>query len=302
MAQESSSLSIKFKKNDRTFLPNEKIEGVVVVSAYKGWSHKGIRLLAEGKVHLSTQSRGILSRGDSNGRTIDLFRHETEAVAAGSFPHGVFEIPFEFTLKALPNAQIYETYHGINVSVIYAISLDCERGMTKKDLFYDVEFLVQNPPPSKSPADSSNPKNFDLSPETLENVDLALLAQLPKFKVVGRLHKSTFSLNQPLTGELTIQSTSVAIKSIELQLVRVESVASLGQFNKELTEIQNIQICDNNPPIDMLIPMYCVFPRLFTCPTLTSHAEFKIEFELNAIIVFSDGYVVTENFPLTLVR
>ena len=29
---------------------------------------------------------------------------------------------------------------------------------------------------------------------------------------------------------------------------------------------------------------------------------FKVEFEVNLIVVFSDGYMVTENFPITLYR
>ena len=44
-----------------------------------------------------------------------------------------------------------------------------------------------------------------------------------------------------------------------------------------------------------------VFPRLFTCPTVVSE-DFKVEFEVNLIVIFGDGYMITENFPITLVR
>lgn len=41
------------------------------------------------------------------------------------------------------------------------------------------------------------------------------------------------------------------------------------------TEIQNIQIGDGDIPRGIEIPIYMVFPRLFTCPTLIKQ-NFKI--------------------------
>lgn len=41
------------------------------------------------------------------------------------------------------------------------------------------------------------------------------------------------------------------------------------------TEIQNIQIGDGDVPQNINIPIYMVFPRLFTCPTLITK-NFKI--------------------------
>ena len=52
---------------------------------------------------------------------------------------------------------------------------------------------------------------------------------------------------------------------------------------------------------NLAIPIYMIFPRLFTCPTLTA-GDFKLEFEVNLIVIFGDGYMITENFPITLVR
>ena len=44
-----------------------------------------------------------------------------------------------------------------------------------------------------------------------------------------------------------------------------------------------------------------VFPRLFTCPTIASRT-FKIEFEVNLVVLLSDGHLIKENFPLLLYR
>jgi len=41
------------------------------------------------------------------------------------------------------------------------------------------------------------------------------------------------------------------------------------------TEIQNIQIADGDVCRELPIPIYMIFPRLFTCPSLTT-SNFKI--------------------------
>ena len=63
----------------------------------------------------------------------------------------------------------------------------------------------------------------------------------------------------------------------------------------------------------LAIPIFMVFPRLFTCPTLATRT-FKIEFEINLVVMLSDGHLITgrefilfefisiENFPIRLVR
>lgn len=118
----------------------------------------------------------------------------------------------------------------------------------------------------------------------------------------------------------------MAIKSIELQLVRVETCGCAEGYSRDgnytwpcifhfnskwtqtksiivvpATEIQTIQIAEGNVCPKLQIPIYMTFPRLFTCPTLLSK-NFKIEFELNLFVVFKDEYLVTETFPIVLHR
>ncbi len=70
---------------------------------------------------------------------------------------------------------------------------------------------------------------------------------------------------------------------------------------REVTEIQNLQIGDGDVSRNMFIPIYMLFPRMFTCPT-TILPTTSVEFEVNIIINFEDHYSVTENFPIVLVR
>jgi len=228
-------------------------------------------------------------------------KYEAEAAPAGRFADGVTEVPFEFLLKPLPGQTLYESYHGVYISVIYSILVTCDRGMMKKSLRKDSEFIVEVPSPNSPATEDPVPATFTISPDSIENIDKDTLAALPKFKVSGKLHRSKYPINVPFTGEVIVEESSVPIRSIEVQLVRVESVLVENQASRESTEVQNIQIGEGNTCRGMVVPMYMVFPRLFSCATVIT-PQFKIEFEANLIIVFIDGYMITENFPIALSR
>ena len=90
---------------------------------------------------------------------------------------------------------------------------------------------------------------------------------------------------------MTVSHSSTSIRSTELQLVRVETCGCAEGFSRDATEIQNIQIGEGDMCRNIAIPIYMIFPRLFTCPTLN-----------NIIVVFQDDHLVTENFPIKLLR
>jgi len=48
-------------------------------------------------------------------------------------------------------------------------------------------------------------------------------SSLPRFLIRGHLDTTSCAVTRPLTGELLLESSEVTIKSIELQLVRVET-------------------------------------------------------------------------------
>nr|XP_061801749.1 vacuolar protein sorting-associated protein 26C-like isoform X4 [Nerophis lumbriciformis] len=145
----------------------------------------------------------------------------------------------------------------------------------------------------------TTPVNFTITPDTLQNVRER--SSLPKFLIRGHLDNTTCIINRPLTGELMVESSDVPIKSIELQLVRVETCGCAEGYARDATEIQNIQIAEGDVCRGLPIPIYMVFPRLFTCPTLET-TNFKVEFEINIVTVLHDDHLITENFPLKLCR
>jgi hypothetical protein len=298
---EHSYLEIKLNKFDRVYRPNSRVDGSVIVHAYKGWQHQGLKLIVEGKVYMNSTARGVGILDSMNStKPLILFREESELVSSGKFVDGPTEVPFEFIVTTQNGQPLIESYHGVFVSIIYSICISCERGVMKKGLIREMEFIVEIPS-LRIPESIST--EFNITPDSLENVRKEDLAKVPNFRISGKLHRSVCPINLPFTGEVVIELCDSPIRSIELQLVRVETVIGDHGNNspREATEIQTIQIGEGNVCRNMVVPMYMVFPRLFSCPTILN-SMFKLEFEINLIVVFGDGYMVTENFPIVLVR
>lgn len=75
------------------------------------------------------------------------------------------------------------------------------------------------------------------------------------------------------------------------------------------TEIQNIQVADGNVSSGVSIPIYMIFPRLFSCCT-TKTANFKIgKYEFDTILDYCFDYslykmlgILKKYFSLTLFK
>ena len=92
------------------------------------------------------------------------------------------------------------------------------------------------------------------------------------------------------------------MESVSLALGGSSSdVSKGGEMAKESTEIESLQIAIGDVVKGLTIPIYMVLPRVYTCPSLKT-ATFEVQFEINLQIVFEDGYMVTENFPISLHR
>jgi vacuolar protein sorting-associated protein 26C len=234
-------------------------------------------------------------------KPIPLLNYSRELVKAGKFPDGETEVPFEFKLEPMSGGKLYETYHGVFVNTQYLIRVEMARSMFAKNLQKQLEFIVECTPEERSPEPVPEPIEFDITPASLENVKKEVLKRIPQFSIKGRIDSNTCNINKPLTGELVIAESEVVVRSIEIQLVRVETCGCADGYAKEATEIQNIQIADGDLQRGVPVPIFMVFPRLFTAPTLSTRT-FKIEFEVNVVVMLQDGHLITENFPIKLVR
>ncbi|XP_072471071.1 vacuolar protein sorting-associated protein 26C isoform X2 [Notamacropus eugenii] len=205
------------------------------------------------------------------------------------------------TMEGLVNLQLSAKSVGMFEafcnSVKYTLRCDLRRSLLAKDLTKICEFIIHSAP--QKGKSTPSPVDFTITPETLQNVKER--ASLPKFLIRGHLNSTNCVITQPLTGELVVEYSEAAIKNIELQLVRVETCGCAEGYARDATEIQNIQIADGDVCRGLSVPIYMIFPRLFTCPTLET-TNFKVEFEVNIVVLLHDDHLITENFPLKLCR
>lgn len=293
-----ASLDIKLKKANKVYKEGDIVKGVVVVNSKGDLSHNGLALTMEGSVNLqlSAKSVGVFEAFYNSLKPIQLVQYNIELTKPGKIPYGSTEIPFEMPLRAKSNKKLHETYHGVFVNIMYTLKADMKRPLLSKDLQKVSEFIVEFTGNEKI---VDKPVEFTSSPSSLENVNKQ--ANVPDFLIRGKVDSVNCCITKPFSGELVVEKSSIPIRSIELQLVRVETCGCAEGFARDPTEIQNIQLADGDVCRGLTIPIYMVFPRLFTCPTLTT-GNFKIEFEVNVVVIFQDDHLVTENFPITLTR
>ncbi|KAJ0172840.1 hypothetical protein K1T71_011979 [Dendrolimus kikuchii] len=300
----SVNLTIQLKRASKVYHEGETIAGVVVIDSNSDVRHEGLTLTMEGCVNLqlNTKNVGILDAFSSNIKPLNLINTCIELVPPGKIPTGITEIPFEMPLRARQAVSpgypgLLETYHGVFVNIMYILKCSMKRSFLNKPLNVTCQFFVQyqqqEPPPLK-------PVRCEITPSTIRaSSSGSSRASMPHFQIYAEIDTTVCPLDKPITGKIRVDECSVPIKSIELQLVRVETCTVL--FSRDATEIQNIQIGEGDVCRSRDIPLYMVLPRLFTCPTTTT-VNFKIEFELNIAVIFEDDYLVTENFPILLLR
>jgi len=293
-----TTVDIKLKKANKTYREGDHIVGLVVIQGKGDVVHNGITLFIEGSVNmqLSAKSVGLFEAFYNSVKPITLINGNFEIAKPGKIPSGKTEIPFDITLKPHGNRHLYETYHGVFINIQYMLRCEMRRTLLNKDLIKTCEFLVEVK--SLQPS-TCKPVEFRITPGSLHPVKEKI--KMPSFALSGKLDSAVCSITQPFTGELVLEFTDVTIKSIELQLVRVETCGCAEGYSKDPTEIQNLQIADGDICRGIVIPLYMIFPRLFTCPTLAT-TNFKIEFELNVVLIFADDHLITENFPIQLIR
>lgn len=125
----------------------ELVQGQVIISSPKGFAHQGIAMKVEGSARLqvSAKSAGLFDAFYNTVPPMELVYLHIPVAPAGKVPFGVTKFPFEFELVGNDKQPLFETYHGVYVSVKYEIVCDCVRGIMKSTLHKTLEFIVEVP-------------------------------------------------------------------------------------------------------------------------------------------------------------
>ena len=197
---EHSTVDVKLDRADRVYRPGESVSGSLLVIAKDGWTHTGVQLsvLGQAKLQLSARSVGLFE-SMSNLKPLVLLEKNIQVLPPGKVPNGLTSAAFEFQL---PEKGLFESYHGVYINVSFTITATVNRSAMKKSLTRTIEFIVEVP---KVPKLEPDPEPFNITPESLENVNASTIANIPTFTITGKLFHKQCPINLPFTGELNIQ-------------------------------------------------------------------------------------------------
>ncbi|XP_062014239.1 uncharacterized protein LOC133730714 [Rosa rugosa] len=132
---------------------------------------------------------------------------------AGKIASGITEIPFSMHIRQPKEDNLekfYETFHGGNINIQYLVTVDISRGYLYKSLSTTMEFIVES--------DKGG------------------------FRIIGKM-ATQCSLSDPVSGELTVEASAVPISSIDIHLLRVESILLGEKIVTEKSVVQTTQVC-----------------------------------------------------------
>ena len=183
-----------------------------------------------------------------------MVQYTLDVAPSGKIPSGRTEIPFELPLKPRGRKPLYETYHGVFVNVQYFVRCDIKRSFLAKDVNKALEFIVEDKAPAKAEEEENKVVSFKIMPESLQNTRDR--TNIPRFCISGKLDSLHCKISEPLTGEVNmkihkhwlvysgrtillvksqvvIEHCEAVIKSIELQLVRVETCGCAEGYSRD---------------------------------------------------------------------
>jgi len=298
-------VDIRLNRHSKVYHEQEPIRGVVVISSKTDLKHDGVVLSMDGHVNLQLSSKtvGIFEAFYQSVKPIQLLAYQTELGKPGKLSAGVTELPFEIPLKCRNNRVLYETYHGVFINIQYSLKCEVKRSfLIGTSLQKTVEFIVEY---GSSPSSPSPALTELVTPGEMKRMDFDMASEsgskLGIFRAHGHLDSVICPISKPFTGEIIIEKSEYPVKSIEVQLIRVETCGCAEGYAKDASEIQTIQIGEGNVCRGLPIPIFMIFPRLFSCPTVST-TNFKIEFEVNIVVVLANEFYKSENFPIKITR
>ncbi|CAI9295472.1 unnamed protein product [Lactuca saligna] len=312
------SVEIKLSRSNRTYRPHEPLQGKIITKFPSSVSHRGIHLTVNGSVNLQVRggSAGLIESLYGVLKPIPILKKSIEVEPCGKISAGTTQIPFSIILKHKEeDTKFYETFHGANINIQYLLTVDVVRGYLHKSLSATVEFIIES--------ELGGHPEKPVSPEmvffyiTQDTQRHSLLHELKSggFKVSGRICTQCL-VGDPLVGEVTVEASAVPIYSIDIHLLRVESIMVGEKIATETSVLQTTQIADGDVCRSICLPVYVILPRLLTCPTVFA-GPFSVEFKVTIVVTFqtelynvqpkSDPrafrkWVAMESLPLELVQ
>ncbi|AEE32314.1 Vacuolar protein sorting-associated protein 26 [Arabidopsis thaliana] len=313
----ATTVNVKLSRSNRIYRSSEPVEGKIVIKSATSISHQAIRLSVNGSVNLQVRggSAGVIESFYGVIKPIQIVKKTIEVKSSGKIPPGTTEIPFSLNLREPGEGiveKFYETFHGTNINIQVS---NIPRGYLHKPLSATMEFIIESG--RVDLPERPIPPEIVIFYITQDTQRHPLLPDIKTggFRVTGKL-ATQCSLQDPLSGELTVEASSVPITSIDIHLLRVESIIVGERIVTETSLIQSTQIADGDVCRNMTLPIYVLLPRLLMCPSVFA-GPFSVEFKVCITISFKSKlakaqpksdptaprlWMALERLPLELVR
>lgn len=294
-------LTLALDKINKTFYAGDNISGkILLINKLKQTVQYDLQIQVEGRLTVKNFKNNPPTNQNIPFYIKKIQIRSQEYSTVGSSTNISFKFPLNSENADLQN--LYESYHGVRMSVSYeltAIALCNGKLYTSKP--EKLIILVSGQGINKTFGTKRMPYQFTISNQNIESVKLAQ-DQVPQFQIECYVENINNCIDKPFNGFCCVKNCSVEIKSIELQFIRNEKILVKGLEDQGgSSEIQNLQIGDGDVLRNSEIPMYMLFPRIFSCANLDNN-NVKLSFEMNIIIVLVNGVVIMDNFPVNLWR
>jgi vacuolar protein sorting-associated protein 26 len=212
-----------------TFYDRENVSGKVIINLgkSKSFDHTGIKVELFGLIEYANDKK-------NSTKFISLTR---DLEPPGSLTSEISNLNFSFTNVE----KQYETVRGNNVTVKYIIKVTITTKM--RTLTWEQEFGVVNPLSNSVLAESNEPIKLEVGIEDW-------------LHLIFDVERSKFSLKDCIIGSVTFKKVSIRLKSMEIQIIKRETIAAGNQVENDV--VTRFEIMDGAPikSIDIIHYIY----------------------------------------------
>ena len=291
-------IKINLDSFNKTYSIGDSITGNISIKNKKNESKYDLSLTLIGRYYLSNKRTQPPIKINE---TFITKKHKV--ITNGDLQKGLsIDQHFSFPLIPEENEIFYESYRGVVLSIYYEINANVKL-ITNEEFSSEkirIEILVPGMGIRENFGCKLVPYYFTLTPKNIEENKLENV-KLPEFNIECFINNINCNFNKPFDGYIIIHNCNVEIKSVELQFLRHEEAEVNGNKINETTEIQNLQIGDGDVNKNVEIPLFMIFPKTFSCASLNT-PKFKVNFEINVMVVLVNGIIITDNFPINIWR
>lgn len=267
------------RKNDEkikmpTFHDRETISGKVIVNLnkLKKFEHTGIRIQLVGCIEHFQDKK-------NSSKFITLNR---DLEPPGIINNDITQIPFKFNNVDMQ----YETYYGLNMRVYYYLEVIMTASV--RNILAEQEFGVIN--------------EEDSPITTLDKIKLEVGID-DWLHLVFEVERNKYHLKDVIDGFVRFKKVSIKLVSMELQLIRKETMLANTNSKPETEVITRFEIMDGGPTKNETIPIKWFLSPYELTPTYSNVGNrLSVQYYINLVLIDVEERKYFKQHEVTFLR